>query len=326
MRALLVTLILFASTAARADGDIGVIVTGEATLQPQLVAQVEGWLRHHGHQLAPAALEPDAINTLIDCVVVQDDACVRTVVDKRSRSGSIVFARADVTPTDDGTRNVTLVGYWLVKGHDAVAERRNCERCSEQSLRNAADDMMTALAHAGELDPGHLALRSTPAGAKVLIDGTPVGVTPLDYDLAPGNHKISVTADKHDVETRDVIVRKGETTTVEVPLKPIGSTGGSFDDTRRSHLVPGLVIGAGAVAAIAGVVMIATDKGVPSPIGPQQPTYQNSSPGDYVLAGAGAVAIGVGVYLWLRASSHPSSAPIATVTRDGGVVGWSGRF
>ena len=254
-------------------------------------------------------------------------ACVRTVVDKRAHANSIVFARADVTPTDDGTRNITLVGYWLVKGHDAVAERRNCERCTDQSLRNAADDMMTALAHAGELDPGHLALRSTPPGAKVLIDGTPVGVTPLDYDLAPGNHKISVTADQHGVETRDVIVRKGETTTVDIPLKDLGDAGPP-DTGRPSHLVPGIVIviGAGAVAAIAGVAMTASDKATPSPIGVQQPNYSNSSPGDYVLAGAGAVAIGVGVYLWLRANSHADSAPIATVTRDGGVVGWSGRF
>ena len=287
------------------------------------MAQVEGWLRHHGHQLAPAALEPDAINTLIDCVVVQDDACVRTVVDKRAHANSIVFARADVTPTDDGTRNITLVGYWLVKGHDAVAERRNCERCTDQSLRNAADDMMTALAHAGELDPGHLALRSTPPGAKVLIDGTPVGVTPLDYDLAPGNHKISVTADQHNVETRDVIVRKGETTTVDIPLKDLGDAGPP-DTGRPSHLVPGIVIGAGAVAAIAGVAMIASDGN--SKTGPQTMTYTDSSPADFVLAGAGVVAIGVGVYLWLRANSHASSAPIATITRDGGVVGWSGRF
>src|SRR5690242_12538281 len=101
MRTLLPALaIVLAAATAQADdrtksdgAAAGVVVTGEATLQPQLVAQLEGWLREHGHPLVSSALEPDAINTLIDCFVIEDQSCARSLVEKRSKAATIVFAR-----------------------------------------------------------------------------------------------------------------------------------------------------------------------------------------------------------------------------------------
>jgi len=85
MRALLALLLMLSTTAAYAGGDIGVVVTGEATMQPQLAAQLEGWLRQHGHQLIASPLPPEAVNTLIDCFVIEDENCARGVIDKRAQ-------------------------------------------------------------------------------------------------------------------------------------------------------------------------------------------------------------------------------------------------
>ena len=137
--------LVLASSSAHAD--IGVVVTGEATLQPQLAAQVEGWLRQRGHTVIASALEPDAINTLIDCFVLEDLGCARKLVETRAKSQTIVFARVEITPNEtDGSRTVSIVGYWLQKGHDAIAERRICQRCLEEAMRSTAEDLMTALA------------------------------------------------------------------------------------------------------------------------------------------------------------------------------------
>ncbi|HTR54237.1 MAG TPA: hypothetical protein VMJ10_26275 [Kofleriaceae bacterium] len=140
-----IAIVLGATATARA-GDIGVVVTGEATLQPQLAASLESWLRQHGHKLLSSPLEADATNALIDCFVLEDLACARNVVERRAKSEAIVYTRIEVSPGGDGMGDVTLIGYWLQKGHDAIGERRTCSHCNAQQLANTAEDLVTALA------------------------------------------------------------------------------------------------------------------------------------------------------------------------------------
>ena len=114
----------------------------------RLMSQLEGWLRGHGHRLVASPLDPDAINTLIDCFVLNDESCARNVIDRASRSPTVIYARITVSPSDDGTRDITLVGYWLHKNQmHAVADRRMCEKCSEKQLRGTADELMVSLEH-----------------------------------------------------------------------------------------------------------------------------------------------------------------------------------
>ncbi len=144
MSILLATLLF--STAARAER-VGVVVTGEATVQPQLAAQLERWLHDHGREVVPGPLDPGAINTMIDCFVLEDLGCARGVVDTRAKSNVVVFARAEATQNADGTRDVAVTGYWFQKDHDAIAERRVCERCNDESLHATIDELMHALVH-----------------------------------------------------------------------------------------------------------------------------------------------------------------------------------
>jgi hypothetical protein len=269
-RAILACVVLAATTA---HADVGVVVTGEATLQPQLASQLEGWLKERGHVVQPSSLEPDAINTLIDCFVIDDIGCARAVVEKRAKAQTIVFARVEMTPNrSDGSRDIAISGYWLAKGHEALQERRTCKRCTEKQMRATADDLMLALAAEPPTTAGHGAAPKSVAQA-----GAPTGSTEL---MAPSD-------DTHD---------------------------------SPSNVVPIAITAVGGVALVGGIAMIATG----GPPGADKQFYRDYRTPGYVVAGAGAVALGVGVYLLLRPTAH--SAPVAAIGHDGAVFGWSGRF
>src|SRR5438445_3323769 len=107
MRTALVVLALAIATPAHAE-QVGVVVTGEATLQPQVASELEVWLHTRGRTVEPAALEPSAINTLIDCFVLEDLSCARGLIDKRSKAPSVVFARIDQDRDEGGMRQVEV--------------------------------------------------------------------------------------------------------------------------------------------------------------------------------------------------------------------------
>ncbi|HEX4456152.1 MAG TPA: hypothetical protein VH143_35065 [Kofleriaceae bacterium] len=261
-----------ALAASTAHADIGVVVTGEATLQPQLASQLEGWLKERGHVVQPSSLEPEAINTLIDCFVIDDIGCARAVVEKRARVQTILFARIEMTPNrSDGSRDIAISGYWLAKGHEPLQERRTCKHCTEKQMRAAADDLMLALA--AEPPTGAATTRAAPARTVAQAE--------------PGS-----------------------------PPPPAQQT----DEQPSSKALPITVTAVGGVALIGGVVMIATG-GPPSA---DKEFYRDYRTPGYVVGAAGAVALGVGVYLLLRPTAH--SAPVASITHGGAVFGWSGRF
>jgi hypothetical protein len=309
-----------ATSAAHADGT-GVVVTGDATLQAPLAATLEGWLRDHGRELVASPLEPDAINRLADCFVIEDEGCAKELIDKRASAPNVIYAKVAVAPnTKDGTRDVTLTAYWFSKGHDPLADRRFCERCSDQSFKATADDLLAALAAAAQHDTGRLHLTSSPPAARVVVDGKVVGVTPIDLDLAPGDHTVALSADQHRVESRKVTIRRGETAPLDVPLVPGSSDG---DDAGGGHgLLPKVLLGAGALGVVAGGVMIA--KG--SDDGPDTKyRYPNAKPIGIGVAACGIAAIGTGVYLWLH-GGKAESAPTVAITSSGGFFGWAGSF
>jgi hypothetical protein len=265
MRTSFVVLALAIATPAHAE-QVGVVVTGEATLQPQVAAQLEGWLHDRGRTVVPGPLEPSAINTLIDCFVLEDLACAQGLIDSRSKSNAVVYARVEVTPTGDGTRQIAITGTWFQKNHEPIAERRVCEACTDEALHGTVEDLMLALVHEPP-PPAAGAPPSTPAAG-------PAPASPAE------------------------------------------------DGTRRAYVPYGLMV-AGSVALVAGGIMVAIDQD-PSPVGPQSATYRDTATGGAVLGIAGAAALAAGIYLWF--DDRRTSTPVAAVSHDTAVVGWTGRF
>lgn len=302
---------------ARADGDVGVIVTGEGSVQPQLAAQIADWLSRHGHTLVPSPLPSDAITALIDCVVIADRTCARTIVEKRGKSTRMLFAQIDSkNDAGGGTRDVTLTAYWFDRGHDAIAERKVCQRCTVQSLRTTADEIMRKLVGSGD---GHVKLKSNPAGARIVVDGQAIGVTPLDWDLPRGKHTIVMDKPGFTAASREVVVVSDQTDTVSLELVPAVSPERGMS---WSRIVPVAMVISGGAAVVAGGVMVAIDQD----LGPSEPkVIRNTGPGGVALMIGGAVVGAAGAYfLWLH--SPRASTPVAAITGDSAYVGWLGRF
>jgi hypothetical protein len=69
-------------------------------------------------------------------------------------------------------------------------------------------------------DGGKMLLRSTPAGARVLVDGSFVGRTPLLLIVAPGKYKIQMENERQASGERTVELAAKETQEVALTLVP----------------------------------------------------------------------------------------------------------
>jgi hypothetical protein len=69
---------------------------------------------------------------------------------------------------------------------------------------------------------GQLTIRSEPPGARVTIDGIPIGPTPLNVEaLTPGTHSVVLETDLSSV-TQEVTIEAGTTASLIVPMTPQG--------------------------------------------------------------------------------------------------------
>src|SRR5512140_2548636 len=318
-----ITLALLASLAspAHAGDDVGVIVTGEGSMQPQLTAQIESWLSQHGHKLVPSPLPPDAITALVDCFVMQDSGCARGVVEQRATSTSMVYARLETKDNaSNGTRDVTLTAYWFDKGHEAISQSKTCQRCTDQTLRSTADEIMKKLVGGG--DVGHLKFKSTPPGAKIIIDGQAIGVAPLDWDLPSGKHTIQRDKPGLKPESRDVLVISNKTDLFAMKLVALDNDNhGEGKPLPRS--IPIGMAAAGGALVVAGGIMLYYDQ---DPVPSAPATIHNTGPAGAALMISGAVLGGAGAAWLLFRSPKTTSGPVAAFTRDTGYVGGVGRF
>jgi hypothetical protein len=303
---------------ARAGSDVGVVVAGETWMQPQLTAQMEAWLSQRGRTIVSAALSPEQLNSLGDCFVMGDPACARTLIEKSAAPTAVLYARVDAKANGSEAPDLTLTAYWFDKGHDPVGDRATCARCTDATLRSTADDLLKKLV--GGSDPGHVHLKSAPPGATITIDGQPIGITPLDWDLPPGKHSIQMAKTGHLPGARDIVVVSNKSDLVVLTLPAVE---GAEDDRPGgpSRILPlSLMIGGGA-ALVTGAALIVFS---PKADGKEQYYYPTWKPGIGVAAGGAAVAA-VGAWLWFR-SSGASSTPTAAITRDAAYVGWLGQF
>lgn len=310
---LAIAVVLTVTAPARAERNVGVVVTGESWMQSQLAAQIASWLSQHGHTPVASALAPDAQAALNDCLVMGDQNCARGVVEKAVRAASILYARIDTHSNGSDAPDLTLTAYFFDRGHAAIGEKSTCQHCTDQSLRSTADEILQKLV--GGDEPGHVTLKSAPPGARITIDGTAIGITPLDWDLPPGKHTIQMDLPGRKSGLRDHVVVSNKTDLIVMTLP-------ADDRADRSRTIPlAMVIGGGA-AVVTGAGLIAFSPGPD----PKQRYYTRTWPPGIAVTAGGAVLAGVGAYLlWFR-SPQTASTPVASFTADTAYVGWLGRF
>ncbi len=312
MRTLLVLVcsLVVWSSSARADGSVGVVVIGDATIQPQLAAQVEDWLRQRGNVLVPSPLPSEAITALLDCFVIEDFACARTIVQQTSKSPQMVFAKVDLSDASSGMRDVTITAYWFEIGSDPVVMRRSCASCTDATLRTVSGELMASLAGKGRAELGQVSLTSSPPGAQVTIDGAPAGVTPLSHPLAPGPHTVTLSLPGFSDAANGVTIAQGQTATLAVELSR----------APRSRL-PLVALGVGGAVLLTGIVLYVTSEDDTG----DKPEYRDTKALGITFGIVGLATIGVGGYYLLRGGDR-SEGPSVAIVPGGATVGWGTQF
>ncbi|HEX7839596.1 MAG TPA: PEGA domain-containing protein, partial [Kofleriaceae bacterium] len=220
-----------------------------------------------------------------------------------------------------GAPMVVLTAKLILQAPEALAVRqRFCEHCADDRLGQASTELARQLLQDLAVRSGRTVLdvASTPAGAQITLDGQPIGATDAIFNTFPGSHVVVVEKLGYRSETRSVVAEEGKTAQVAVALVPADR---APEAVRSSGVVPVALIGGGALAAIAGGVLL--DLGRRD--GPDDKyRYVGATPAGALLGIAGTAALVTGVYLWWHGPAP--SAPSVEIARGGVVVGWATAF
>lgn len=316
---------MLVGSASRARADGAVLVVGAASPRDRDI--VVDAIQSAGRALSlrfSAAAGRDAADASVACLHDQTPwSCVAPVIRGKDQ---LVIVEID-SDRGGGAPMTRVTAHLLTAGAEAESfASRGCAMCNDEALKRTVGDLgrdllQRAVARSGRT---RLAIRSRPDRAQILLDGEPAGATDATLATYPGTHTIELRTPGYAATTRAVIAVDGTTVDVAIPLQPQGRRPdrdpGSPDAPPRSRLGPGLVIGAGVAAIVAGGLLIAFDQD-PSP---DQRYYHDTAKYGAASLVAGGLVAGAGIYLWLRlrASSAAAVAPVP----GGAAIGWAGRF
>jgi hypothetical protein len=179
--------------------------------------------------------------------------------------------------------------------------------------------------------PAKVAFHTEP-GARISVDGRPVGATPLTADIPAGRHIVTITHRGREPVIRELVVTRGQELAVDTQLVM----------TRRRKLVPYVAITGGGIAAIAiatGIGALVEDHkasslykqiemgNAPTSVGQayeDRRVWRDRLVTATWTAGTLAVAIG-GLAAWMYYGDHPSPegvhlAPMAGATGAGAML------
>jgi hypothetical protein len=252
MKCLLILVVLTAG-AVSVHADVGVVVTGE-TSAALLTSQIEGWLHDRGRTVQPAGMSSDSVSSMNDCFILDDLACVRSVIEQQASATAVVFVHVDVfADENDGTRDLDVIGYWLEKGHQVVAERKSCGHCTDRLLRETTDDLMLALAAKPPISD-----RPSPATTEA---------TPVQSQVPP--HDSGIESDEHRSRALPIAILTvggGAMVTGGALIAFGGPPKSTTQEFYRDLRTPGYFIGAGGVLVVgAGLYLLFRSSGSSAP-------------------------------------------------------------
>lgn len=103
-----------------------------------------------------------------------------------------------------------------------------------------------------------LTVRSTPDEARVFVDGTFRGNTPLELELIEGEHSLRVTSPRHHERIRTVTAVPGQIDALDVTLEPLPEEMLNPPDPEwYEQPVTWIVVGAAAAAVAVTIVVLA---------------------------------------------------------------------
>jgi hypothetical protein len=124
------------------DAPIGLVVEGDDPLRGQVESHLAASVRSSGFQLVAAPLSTGALATLANCMLIEDLACARGVVEARAKTPRLLHAQVSPLVEGDG---LTLALTWFTTGHAPIADSHTCKDCTT-SWRSAASELVPRLA------------------------------------------------------------------------------------------------------------------------------------------------------------------------------------
>jgi hypothetical protein len=253
-------------------------------------------------------------------MVMDDQGCARGVVEARATGDAVLYVQAMKSRTSNAT---VLIVYWFLKDKDPIGMRRSCEECTPDLMKSTLDEMLGMVLGVSGAARGRLAVSSDPAGLTVLLDNENIGVTPLERELAAGPHKVVLMHRGQQVGEKQVKITADVTAEIKIPVELPAETTTTVRHG-RSPLLGGLVMGLGGAALAAGIALYLTSEEDTG----EKLYYRDTKALGIGLTAGGAVVAGLGVWLWLRArgSDETTSAPVVSITHNGGMLGWTRAF
>jgi tetratricopeptide (TPR) repeat protein len=165
----------------------------------------------------------------------------------------------------------TALSYNIARAYEKLADDAQTLRWYRNYLRLSPDaknanevegyirSLSNALAKRGLQQ---LTVLTTPSGATVAIDGTPLGVSPLTVELRPGSHSALVSRRGFADVTGNFVLPQATPLDLRVAMQATPNSGQALDEAdraagRRFGIAPYLTLGAAAVClASAGIFEI----------------------------------------------------------------------
>src|SRR5215468_12637206 len=199
----------------RAD-DGSVVIGGGAGDRDRSVvgAAVAAIAREAGWALSREPVAAPDVDRLLACSdPVRPWACVPASLGSRGIRRIFVFA-VDRRQAASGVPMVVLTAKLIVQAPQGLAVRqRFCEHCADDRLVGASTELARQLLQDLAVRSGRTVLdvASTPPGARITLDGQPIGATDATFNTFPGPHVVVVDKSGYRSETRSVIAEEGKT-------------------------------------------------------------------------------------------------------------------
>lgn len=140
-------------------------------------------------------------------------------------------------------------------GDVAAAVTRTCPQCSATRVTGLLPALLTdVLSAARSRGSGDIEIRTTPAGAEVLLDGNAAGTTPYRGRFWAGRKEYLLRLPDFTEQRGVATVEGGKTSVIEVVLPPRAVTPAPIELRRGPRPLPRFIVGGLAIAAGIGLV------------------------------------------------------------------------
>jgi hypothetical protein len=313
-----------------AHADPGVLVVGGGAREHERLTisdAIEGAMRSAGWSLPSKPATKKETDGLLNC---QDATtpwtCVPTSLSSKGIRNVFVVS-VDMRQAPNGAPLVVITGRMIVTEPPEFAfGQRFCEHCADDKLVEAGAELTRQLIDDLATRAGRTVvhLTSEPSAADIILDGKKLGATEATYSTSPGKHTAMVQKAGYVSQVKEFTVEQGKTADISFTLVRSDAATNDTAHVTPPHssrwiVLPAVAIGVGASFAVLGGALLY--RGLR---GSDQYDYPHATAVGLPIEVVGLGAIGAGIYLLWR--HDRASAPTATATPGGAIVGWAGRF